>query len=35
MLWVDDRPEGNTPLIKLFRSAGMHIDLASSTGVSI
>lgn len=31
VLWVDDRPEGNAPLVELFRAAGMHIDLAPST----
>jgi CheY-like chemotaxis protein len=31
MLWVDDRPEGNVPLVELFRTAGMHIDAALST----
>ncbi|MFH8573366.1 response regulator [Streptomyces sp. NPDC017993] len=31
MLWVDDRPEGNAPLVELFRTAGMHIDIALST----
>lgn len=30
-LWVDDRPEGNAPLVELFRTAGMHIDIALST----
>ncbi|MEU0660254.1 response regulator [Streptomyces lavendulocolor] len=31
ILWVDDHPEGNTPLVQLFRAAGMHVDLARST----
>ncbi|WP_240434635.1 response regulator [Streptomyces sp. YIM 130001] len=31
VLWVDDLPEGNAPLVELFRAAGMHIDLALST----
>lgn len=31
MLWVDDRPEGNTPLFELFRAAGMRIDVALSS----
>ncbi|GGX29644.1 response regulator [Streptomyces malachitofuscus] len=31
MLWVDDHPEGNAPLVELFRTAGMHVDVALST----
>ncbi|MFC9854693.1 response regulator [Streptomyces prasinus] len=31
MLWVDDHPEGNAPLVELFRKAGMRIDVAVST----
>ncbi|WP_241518774.1 response regulator [Streptomyces sp. CB03238] len=31
ILWVDDHPEGNAPLMELFRTAGMHIDPARST----
>lgn len=31
VLWVDDRPEGNAPLVELFRAAGMHVDIALST----
>ena len=31
MLWVDDRPEGNAPLVELFRAAGMHVDIALTT----
>ncbi|KOT38499.1 multidrug DMT transporter permease [Streptomyces caelestis] len=31
MLWVDDRPEGNAPLVELFRAVGMHVDVALST----
>ncbi|WP_231905131.1 MULTISPECIES: response regulator [Streptomycetaceae] len=31
VLWVDDRPEGNSPLVELFRTAGMNVELALST----
>lgn len=31
LVWVDDRPEGNAPLVELFRAAGMHVDLSVST----
>ncbi|GAA4314812.1 hypothetical protein GCM10023086_36280 [Streptomyces venetus] len=31
LLWVDDRPESNAPLVELFRTAGMHVDVTLST----
>ncbi|MFB7446501.1 response regulator [Streptomyces mirabilis] len=31
ILWVDDRPQGNVPLVELFRAAGMHVDVTLST----
>ncbi|MEV6673466.1 response regulator [Streptomyces sp. NPDC051162] len=31
VLWVDDRPAGNTALVELFRSVGMRVDLALNT----
>ncbi|MFE4259833.1 response regulator [Streptomyces sp. NPDC056883] len=31
ILWVDDHPEGNSALIKLFRTVGMTVDTARST----
>ncbi|MDX2595919.1 response regulator [Streptomyces sp. WI03-4A] len=31
ILWVDDHPENNTPLIELFRATGMEVDTALST----
>ncbi|MFJ4846545.1 response regulator [Streptomyces sp. NPDC088733] len=35
VLWVDDRPEGNAPLVELFRSIGMQVDLALSTDEAV
>ncbi|WUD78372.1 response regulator [Streptomyces sp. NBC_00510] len=35
VLWVDDRPEGNVPLVELFRSVGMQVDLALSTDEAV
>jgi CheY-like chemotaxis protein len=31
ILWVDDNPEGNRPLIDLFRQLKMTVDIARST----
>lgn len=31
ILWVDDHPEGNESLVRLFRTAGMTVDTALST----
>ncbi|MGC3000611.1 response regulator [Streptomyces sp. G35A] len=31
ILWVDDHPEGNASLVELFRSAGMDVDVTTST----
>ncbi|MET7744087.1 response regulator [Streptomyces sp. NPDC005385] len=31
ILWVDDRPEGNVPLVDLFRAASMTVDVTLST----
>jgi CheY-like chemotaxis protein len=31
VLWVDDRPDGNTPLIALLRNAGVEIDVVFTT----
>lgn len=31
MLWVDDHPEGNVPLVELFRTTGIHLDVALTT----
>ncbi|RKN08574.1 response regulator [Streptomyces radicis] len=30
VLWVDDRPEGNAPLVELFGAVGMTVDVALS-----
>ncbi|MFE7894806.1 response regulator [Streptomyces sp. NPDC057412] len=31
ILWVDDHPQGNVPLVELFRATGMHVDVTVST----
>jgi CheY-like chemotaxis protein len=31
ILWVDDHPGGNAPLVELFRSCGIEVELALST----
>ncbi|WP_077060343.1 response regulator [Streptomyces sp. MP131-18] len=31
LLWVDDHPEGNAPLVELFRTVGMTVDVVLST----
>ncbi|GAA1664963.1 hypothetical protein GCM10009830_08120 [Glycomyces endophyticus] len=31
ILWVDDHPEWNAPLVRLFRTAGITVDSAAST----
>ncbi|WP_405781128.1 response regulator [Streptomyces sp. NBC_00859] len=35
ILWVDDHPENNTTLTRLFRSVGMAVDTARSTAEAL